>query len=69
MFLLLLSLLFLCRIRTKDEILKHHEQLQEEVAEDMIKMARSLKSSATLAKTIITNDNEVKLYHIRSEFL
>jgi len=38
---------------------RHHEQIQEEVAEDMIKMARSLKSNATIAKDIISKDNQV----------
>ena len=35
------------------------------MAEDMIEMARSLKSNATLAKTIITTDNEVWLFLLR----
>ena len=39
--------------------MRHHEQIQEEVAEDMIKMARSLKSNATIAKDIISQDSQV----------
>ena len=33
--------------------------MQEEVAEDMVKLARSLKKNATIAKDIIKNDNQV----------
>ena len=33
--------------------------MQEEVAEDMVKLARSLKKNATFAKEIIKNDNQV----------
>lgn len=33
--------------------------MQEEVAEDMVKLARSLKKNATVAKEIIKNDNQV----------
>ena len=33
--------------------------MQEEVAEDMVKLARSLRKNATVAKDIIKNDNQV----------
>ena len=42
--------------------------MQEEVAEDMVKLARSLKNNAVVAKDIIKNDNKVQpLLHERSD--
>ena len=40
--------------------------MQEEVAEDMVKLARSLKKNATVAKEIIKKDKDVScdlFYH------
>ena len=36
--------------------------MQEEVAEDMVKLARSLKQNAVVAKKIIQDDNKVGDY-------
>lgn len=42
-----------------ESVLRHHEELQEEVAKDMIDMARSLRDNSLVAKKIILSDNEV----------
>ena len=42
-----------------DGMLERHQKMQEEVAEDMVKLARSLKQNAVVAKKIIQDDNKV----------
>ncbi len=48
---------------SKDEdsesVIRHHEQMQEEIAEDMVSMAKSMKNNSLVAKKIIQSDNEV----------
>ena len=43
-----------------DGVLERHQKMQEEVAEDMVKLARSLKNNATIAKEIIKKDKDVR---------
>ena len=42
-----------------ERVLRHHEEVQEELARDMIKMAQSLKQNSLAAKSIISSDNVV----------
>lgn len=42
-----------------ESVLEQQQRLQDEAAEDMISMARSLKHTSLLAKDIILNDNKV----------
>ena len=42
-----------------DSAIRHQEALQEEVAQDMVAMARSLKDNSLAAKRVISSDNEV----------
>ena len=44
-----------------ERVLRHHEEVQEEVAREMIKMAQSLKQNSLAAKSIILTDNKVSL--------
>lgn len=41
-----------------DDIIKHHHEAQEKVAEEMIKMAQSMKHSSIAASQIIKQDKE-----------
>ena len=54
----LLSLFFSLEA-SLDGVLERHQKMQEEVAEDMVKLARSLKKNATVAKEIIKKDKDV----------
>lgn len=49
---------------TKDEsidtVLKYHQSMQENIAEEMIKMAQNLKHSSVVASNIIKEDNKVR---------
>ena len=49
----------LCREGDLESVLRHHEEVQEEVAKEMIKMAQSLKQNSLAAKNIILTDNTV----------
>jgi len=40
-----------------DEIIKHHEAMQEKVAEEMIRMAQAMKHNSLIARDIIKKDN------------
>ena len=42
-----------------DGVVERHQKMQEEVAEDMVKLARSLKQNAVVAKKIMQDDNKV----------
>ena len=50
-------------------VLERHQKMQDEIAEDMIRMARSLKDNSLIAKDIIIGDNKVrgKNSHTRSQ--
>jgi len=49
---------------TKDEsidtVLQYHQNMQENIAEEMIKMAQNLKHSSVVASNIIKEDNKVR---------
>ena len=49
---------------TKDEsidtVLQYHQNMQENIAEEMIKMAQNLKHSSAVARNIIKEDNKVR---------
>ena len=49
---------------TKDEsidtVLQYHQNMQENIAEEMIKMAQNLKHSSVVARSIIKEDNKVR---------
>merc|ERR1712018_161251 len=40
-----------------DTVLKHHNQLQEKLADEMLNLARNLKDNATVANRIVKDDN------------
>ena len=40
-------------------VLERHQKVQDEIAEDMIRMARSLRDNSLIAKDIIIGDNKV----------
>ena len=40
-------------------VLERHQKMQDEIAEDMIRMARSLRDNSLMAKDIIIGDNKV----------
>ena len=42
-----------------DDIMKHHHVAQEKLAEEMIKMAQSMKHTSITASNIIKSDKEV----------
>ncbi len=42
-----------------DSVVSRHQKMQDEIAEDMIKMARSLKNNSLAAKEVILSDNKV----------
>lgn len=41
-----------------DSVVSRHQKMQDEIAEDMIRMARSLKNNSLVAKDIILSDNK-----------
>ena len=45
-----------------DTVLKHHNQVQEKLAEEMVSLARNLKENARAANRIISDDNKVLVY-------
>ena len=51
-----------------DGVLERHQKMQEEVAEHMVKLARSLKENATVAKEIIQKDIDVSWSRFLSYF-
>lgn len=46
-----------------DEIMQHHQNMQEKIAEEMIEMAQNLKHNSLVANDILKKDN--KVYNIR----
>ena len=48
---------------TKDEsidtVLQYHQNMQEKIADEMIKMAQNLKHTSVMASNIIKEDNKV----------
>lgn len=47
-----------------ENVLQHHQRMQDELADDMIKIAQSLKHNSLVAKDIITTDTKV---HVHTE--
>ena len=47
-----------------DTVLQYHQNMQENIAEEMIKMAQSLKHSSVVASNIIKEDNKVRIAFI-----
>lgn len=47
-----------------DTVLQYHQNMQENIAEEMIKMAQSLKHSSVMASNIIKEDNKVRIAFI-----
>ena len=49
-----------CRLESNiDSVMEVQQKKQEDIAEDMVNMARSLKQNAKLANKIIKDDNQV----------
>lgn len=48
-------------------VLETHQKMQEEIADDMIQMARSLRSNSLLVREVIQKDS--KVYIIKPELL
>lgn len=42
-----------------DAVLHYHQNMQEKIADDMVKMAQSLKHTSMMANNIIQQDNKV----------
>ena len=42
-----------------DSVLQYHQNLQENIAEEMIKMAQHIKHTSVMASNIIKEDNKV----------
>ena len=42
-----------------DTVLQHHQNMQENIAEEMIRMAQSLKHTSLMAGNIIKEDSKV----------
>ena len=42
-----------------DTVLQYHQKMQENIAEEMIKMAKNLKHTSVMASNIIKKDNKV----------
>ena len=56
------SLAVFCSLATSEGVeraMERQRRMQEEVAEDMLHIARSLKQNSLVAKDIITGDNQV----------
>ena len=47
---------------TVGSVLETHQKMQEEIAEDMVRMARSLRSNSLLVRDIIQKDSKVIIY-------
>lgn len=42
-----------------DGVLERHRKMQDEIAEDMVQLARSIRHNSTIARDIILEDNKV----------
>ena len=52
-----------------DAVLQHHQNMQEKIADEMVKMAQSLKHTSMVASNIIKEDNKVCfITYIHSEW-
>ena len=47
-----------------DTVLKYHQNMQENIAEEMIKMAQNLKHTSVMASNLIKEDNKVKSFFV-----
>lgn len=60
------------RVKTKtsgsgedmNEAIKHHANVQEKIAEDMLALTRNLKEQTQIANQIIRKDTEVRSTHV-----
>ena len=43
-----------------DTVLRHHHQVQDKLADEMVHLARNLKDSARLAGSIVKEDTKVR---------
>uniref|UniRef100_A0A8D2L546 Vesicle transport protein USE1 n=1 Tax=Varanus komodoensis TaxID=61221 RepID=A0A8D2L546_VARKO len=48
-----------------DAVLQHHHSLQEKLAEEMLHLARSLKSSTLVAQNVIKQDNQTLSHSLK----
>ena len=44
-----------------DSVLKHHNEVQTKLAEEMVLLARNMKENAKAANRIIKDDNKVSI--------
>ncbi len=44
-----------------DTVLKHHNQVQAKLADEMVSLARNMKENAKVANRIVQDDNKVKI--------
>lgn len=45
-----------------DAVLQYHQNMQEKIADEMVKMAQSLKHTSMMANNIIQQDNKVSTF-------
>ena len=45
-----------------DSVLKHHNEVQTKLAEEMVLLARNMKENAKAANRIIKDDNKVSIF-------
>ncbi|NWX17085.1 USE1 protein, partial [Aegotheles bennettii] len=48
-----------------DAVLKHHQDMQEKLAEEMLSLARSLKNNTLAAQNVIKQDNQTLSHSLR----
>ena len=48
-----------------EAVLETHQHMQDKLAEDMIAMAKSLRSNALVARDVIKSDNKVIMLSLR----
>jgi SNARE protein 1 len=44
-----------------DSVLRHHNEIQEKLADEMVQLARNLKENAMVANKIVKDDTEVRI--------
>ena len=44
-----------------DSLLKHHQEIQEKVASEMVELARNMKETAKAASKVVKEDNKVSV--------
>ena len=52
-----------------DSVLKHHNEVQTKLAEEMVLLARNMKENAKAANRIIRDDNKVSTVFLCDGFL